>query len=210
MDDLLNFLEETAGTGEIITLAYGGGSRPGQARDLLVASCSDDSIRAIESGARAQKQYKIEKILWVENAQGQRVENQAAAERQRALLPRLESLSEYISLLEAKYENAGWHIHKSDEMFGVGSYFKNGKPKKTPSIAIAFFDPSTEVVWDIEANGLVEKQRSLTGRERPWRVDSWRFKEGKTFGLLYSAMELFMEEVEASNPTETKGMYAGH
>jgi hypothetical protein len=95
-------------------------------------------------------------------------------------------------------------------MLGVGTYFKNGKPRKTPSVAVAFFDRSTDLVWDLEANRTVEVKREPTGSERPWRVDSWRLKEGKSFGLLHSAVEMFLSEVRASDPRRAKGMYAGH
>ncbi|MCX5807747.1 MAG: hypothetical protein NT010_17030 [Proteobacteria bacterium] len=73
-----------------------------------------------------------------------------------------------------------------------------------------FFDRATDSVWDLEMDNLVEVKRELTGRERPWRVDSWRFKQGKSFGLLHSAVELFLTEVRESNPGLAKQMFAGH
>ncbi len=51
--------------------------------------------------------------------------------------------------------------------------------------------------------------REITGRERPWRVDSWRFKEGKTFAQLERAFAVFMTEARASDPTTAKLLWAG-
>ena len=210
MKELIEFLQGIAGTGEIVTIAYGGGSRPGEARQLVVASCSESDFRAYEGTSRQTKQYKIEKVLWAEDGSGRKITSSDNVQVFESALPRLESLDQYAEFLKKEFERAGWYVHRSDGTFGVGTCFKNGKPKKTPSIAISYFDRSSDTVWDLEKNDFVTVKKDLTGRERPWRVDSWRFKEGRAFGSLYSAIELFVEEVRASDPQQAKGMFAGH
>ncbi len=210
MKELIELLKQAAGTGEVMTISYGGGSRSGSPRSLVIATCSDTEFHAIEEGARAQKHYKIEKILWAENSSGMRIENAEAISSFKPPLPSFGSLKEYADHLRPEFEQAGWYIHQTDNTFGVGTCFKNGKPKKTPSIAVAFYDTSRETVWDFDQDDFVEVEKEPSGRERPWRVDSWRFKQGKTFGLLHSAMEMFVEEVRGSSPEEAKGMFAGH
>jgi hypothetical protein len=199
-----------AGTGEIITIAYGGGSRPGEARHLIVASCSDSDFRAYEEGSGQAKQYKIEKVLWAEDSFGRKITTKDHVHTVKSALPKFEALEQYVNFLKKEFESAGWYVHHSDGLFGVGTFFKNGKPKKTPSVAISYIDRSTDLLWDLEKNDLAAVKKEPTGRERLWRVDSWRFKEGKTFGLLHSAIELFVEEVRASDPQQAKGMFAGH
>lgn len=125
-------------------------------------------------------------------------------------VPQYESISSFADEYRDTLAELGWHIHEEVEFFGVGGYFKNGKPRKTPSIAIAFFDRSTEEVYDGTINDFVEVKRELTGRERPWRVDSWRFNEGKTFSSLPSALQLFLQEVRDSDPRDSRGMFASH
>jgi hypothetical protein len=206
--EFIKFLQASIGTGEILSLAYAGGSRPGESREIVVLGMTKDELEGVEQGSSIRKRYKLDKVLWVAPLEGGRIENIRA---QSALhLLRLESLSEYAALLRPELESAGWHIHQDDCSLGVGGFFKNGKPKKTPSIAVRYFDRSTELAWDTELNDFVEVKRELTGRERPWRVDSWRFKEGKAFGELHKAMTVFLEEVRASSAVESSGMFAGH
>jgi len=125
-------------------------------------------------------------------------------------IPQYESISSFADEYRDTLAELGWHIHEEKDFFAVGGYFKNGKPRKTPSVAISFFDRSTEEVFDGTINDFVEVNRELSGRERPWRVDSWRFREGKTFSLLQSALQLFLQEVRDSDHENSKGMFAGH
>lgn len=209
---LVNFLKRAAGTGEVMTIAYNGGSRPGKAREVVILSCSNIDMRVREPGAPEPKLYNYGYIVWAENSSGERVINPMPSQQPqptKEVLPRLKSLLHYIELLKPELQNAGWHVHEDYALFGVGGYFKNGKPKKTPSIAVRYFDRSTVSVWDLETNGPVEVKKELTGRERPWRVDSWRFAAGKTFRELHPAMEVFISEVRATTVSEAGRMCAG-
>ena len=210
MKDLFEFLQRLAGAGELVTLAYSGGSRFGQPRQITITSCSETEFRAYEPGSRIQKQYKIAKILWAEDSTGRRITSKCHVQEFQSVLPEFETLQQYADYLRPELQRAGWYIHEGPNMLGVGTCFKNGKPRKTPSIAVAFFVRSTDLVWDIECDDLVEVKRESTGQERPWRVDSWRFKEGKSFRLLHSAVEMFLSEVRDSDPQLAKGMFAGH
>jgi hypothetical protein len=212
MSALTEFLQQVAGTGEQITIAYGGGSRPGEPRPLYIIACSESEFKAYEGDTRHVKTYKIPKVLWAEDSAGNHVTNEEEHLRSfRVTLPKFESLEEYAAHLRPEFEKAGWHIHSEPNLFGVGVYFKNGKPKKTPSVAIRYFDPKDEDDAFYTSTGMNDASLAsgITGRERPWRVDSWRFKEGKTFKKLHAAMEVFVHEVRASDPKEAKGMFAG-
>ena len=210
MRELIEFLRAASETGNTITVAYGGGSRPGQARQLSIASHTETDLRAYEEGARQAKQYKIAKILWAENSLGERVTNIVSTEVFKSALPQFDTLLQYSAYLKSELASAGWYIYQLDDLLGVGTLFKNGEPKKTPSIAIRYIERSNDVLVDIGEDELVPIKLEPTGIGRPWRVDSWRFKEGKSFGLLHSAMCLFIEEVRASDPQQAKGMFAGH
>ena len=109
-------------------------------------------------------------------------------------------VAELIEHFRSELIGAGWDLYEEEGSFGIATRFKNGKPKKTASVLIRYFDRSTEVVFDLEAEELKTVPRELTGREKPWRVDSWRFKEGKTMAELQRAFAHFMAEARASNP----------
>jgi hypothetical protein len=204
MEQIIDLLRKAVEMGEVITLAYGGGSNPGASRRLIVSSCSVDSFRAFDETQRIAKSFKIEKVLWVKDNSGNEISNEFAAVDPFPKTPKLESLEEDVAMLRPKLVEAGWHIHESDNCFGVGVYFKNGKPKKTPIISISYFLPTMETIYDFEKDDFIEVKKEITGRERPWRVDSYRLSQCKTFGLLHSAMEFFVSEIEASAPISSK------
>lgn len=197
-----------------MTLVYNAGSRPGQARSVVPISVTDDGLVAVEPGSRVNKTYKLDRIASVELANGSRATNEQATPPVVAPalpdVPNLKTLAEYVEHFRAEFIGAGWHLYEEDGSFGIATRFKNGKPKKTPSVMIRYFDRSTEVVFDLEAEELRTIPRELTGRERPWRVDSWRFKEGETVAELERAFALFIAEARASDPATAKGVWSGH
>ena len=210
MNQLIKMLQEAVGTGEIITVAYGGGSRPGQPRQLTVMSCTGTEAHIREIENTTPKQYKFNKVLWVEGSSGQRITSEENTKafianppptHLQSTLPALETLDQYAAHLRCELEQAGWYLHQRPDLLGVGVYLKNGKPKKNPAIAVTYQDRSTETIWDLEKNDFVTRQRETSARDRPWRVDSERFS-GKTFSQLSRAMELFITEVRASSPQQ--------
>ena len=210
MTEMLELLQRAAKTGEVVTLDYSGGSRPGQPRQIVIMSCSTNDLRAYEPDAHTQKQYKIEKILWAEDSSGKRIVTECPMPEPQPSLPVFDTLQQYGDYLRNELREAGWYIHEEPNMLGVGTCFKNGKPKKTPSIAVTFFDTTMDFVWEIEADNVVEEKGNQLGENDLWRVDSWRFKQGRSFGSLYSAMGLFISEVCGSDPRLAKQMFAGH
>jgi len=209
-NELVRFLRSVVGSGEIVTIAYADGSKPGRDREVVPLACSHRELVAVEPSSAIRKRFKINKILWVRTSDGQRIENDEAQEQFAGQPPEFDTLGGYADHYRSQFEASGWYVHESDASLGVGGFFQNGKPKNTPSVLISCFDRSTETVFDFKSGDFVEVQKTRTGRERPWRVDCWRFKEGRSFGSLSPAIRLFLEEVQASRPDSAKGMYAGH
>lgn len=211
MASVTELLRSIAGSGETVTLVYNAGSRPGQARSVIPVSISDDGLVAVELGSRVNKKYRLDRIASVESTSGLRATSEQATPPVLFALPEvpiLEKLGEYVEQFRSELNDAGWHIYEEEGSLGIATRFKNGKPKKTPSVLIRYFDRSTEVVFDPEAKEPKTVPRELTGRERPWRVDSWRFKEGKTLAELQHAFALFLAEARASNPATAKSVWA--
>lgn len=207
MEPFVEALRDACAAGHVLTIAYAGGSNPGTPREVIPLSCSDTQLEARDVHAGIAKQYRLEKILWIE-AGGVRVER--AQPTPSRSLPSLQSLAEYSSHLRDELQSLGWCIHEGETSYAVGGYFKNGKPRRTPSISIAFFDRTTESKYDLATGEPVEVPRDLSGHERPWRVDSWRYKAARTFSSLPTAMWEFYNEVLASDPRDARGMFAGH
>lgn len=175
-------------------------------------SISDNELIAVEPGSRINKTYKLDRIASVELANGQCATNPHAASAQPsaiATVPALNTLAEYIQHFRAELAGVDWYLYEEEDSFGIATRFKNGKPKKTPSVLIRYFDPTEEPNFDLQSGELKTVRRELTGRERPWRVDSWRFKEGKTFARLEHAFAVFLSEARASDPATAKTLWAG-
>lgn len=208
MFSVAELLRTVTGSGQVVTIAYNGGSRPGQARPVVPVSLSDYELVAFEPGSSTNKRYKMALIAWVELSSGLRATN--TVQPFRPDFPRLETLPAYAQQFGPELTAAGWYIYEDETSFGVATCFKSGKPKKTPSVLIRYFDPSTETAFDSESGEEKTVTREITGHERPWRVDSWRFKAGRTFGQLERAFALFIEEVRASDPATAKPIFSGH
>jgi hypothetical protein len=210
MTSIVDLLNRTVGTGEVITITYNGGSRPGQARKVVPISLTNEELIAVEPGSHTNKHYKLNRIALVELSSGQRALNSEAAPPVISAIPTLETLTEYIERFGPEFQAAGWHICQSETSFAIATHFKNGKPRKTPSVSVEYFDPGIETIVDMHSGELTQVMKDLTGRERPWRVDSWRFKQGKSFAQLHRAFELFIEEARASDPATAKVLFSSN
>ena len=199
MNELRQQLDDVIRQGSTIVIRYNGGSRPGEERAVIPLLLSNEELVAREIGQRQGKHFKLAKIASFRLLDGEAVVNPAAISVTISFPPEYETFEEFVPGFEQLAMERRWHIVKDKDYFAVCEFFKNGKPKSTPCISIQFFDRSTETVLDFETGELVEKQRELTGRERPWRVDSKRMGDGKSFSLLPRAAELFMEELRLAN-----------
>ncbi len=204
MQSVADVLRTIAGSGEVVTIVYNAGSRPGQAREVVPLSVSTDELVAVEPGLPTRKHYKLARIASVQLSSAEPTINKQASPAVVSDVPRLATLVAYAQRFGPELRGAGWHVYDSEDFLAVATYFKNGKPKKTPSIAIQYSDPTIETVFDYKTGAVNNTTRELTGRERPWRVDSWRFNAGKSFGDLHRAFEVFMAEVRASHPATAK------
>lgn len=200
----IRILLAAASTGEVITLCYACGRRPGEARRIRVVSVEDDALKAVELDV-GEKTYKLAHIMWVEDSEGVRAPGPAqhAAPTPRPIeAPVFATLPEYAAHFIELWTRRGWHVRSDEQSLSVGTYFKNGKPKKCAAISLQYFGASVQWVWDDDVENMIQREVPLTSQSRPWRVDSWRFSQGKTFKSLEKAAALFLEEVEASDPAQ--------
>jgi hypothetical protein len=201
---LIGLLNAAASSGEVVTLCYAEGSRPGEARRVRVVAVSGDTVKAVELDV-GEKTYKLAHVMWVEDSPGVRessLAQDAALAPQTSGWPVFSTLAEYAAYFRQIWTERGWNVCVDDESLSVGTYFKNGKPRKNAAISLRYFGASVQWVWDDEAGNMVQREVPLTPQSRPWRVDSWRFRQGMTFYSLGKAAALFLAEVEASDPAQ--------
>ena len=197
MQNIIKILQSAIDTGNVVTIVYNGGSKPGQPRELIPLSLNGENLSAREQTSRRAKTFKTQKIASVVLKSGEVAKNTEAipVPPQSELVPNFESFEEYALFLKEKLKGTVFNLSEAENYFAVFDFFKNGKPRKTPSASIQYVDRSTEMVFNFETGDFEEQKHELTGRERPWRVDSKRLSEGKTFSQLQSAVELFLKEV---------------
>lgn len=116
------------------------------------------------------------------------------------LIPRLETIDLYIQKFSQLLTDRGWIVSGDNDNLAVFSKFKNGKVRKGPAVSLVFYDRSTEERLNYDTLEFEVVERQLTGRERPWRVDSWRFGEGQTYSTLKGAMTCFITEALNIDP----------
>ena len=200
MDTLRQALDRLIREGESIVIAYNGGSRPGVERAVIPVLLSADELIARELGQRQAKAYKLDKIASFRSLDGLSTDNPGASALSVSSVPDFETFDEYVPFFELLAEERRWHVVKQANYFAICGHFKNGKPKtKSPTASIQFIDRSTTTVVDISSGEILEQRHEVTGRERPWRVDSKRMGDGKAFGLLQRASALFVEELLAAS-----------
>jgi hypothetical protein len=206
MQTLVELLRAVAGSGEIVAIGYNAGSRPGAVREVVPLRVSGSELVATDPNSDVEKRYKLEFISSLQLSSGESVENPAvrpAAPRGPVWpdVPTFETLREYADHFVDEFRAAGWYVHRSETLLGVGGFYKNGNPRKSPSISIWFSDRSTETVFDWESGEMKSVIRQLTGRERPWSVMSSRPGSAKSLSRLPDAFAAFLAEVRAASPS---------
>lgn len=203
-DKIRDVVNAAMTNGELVRFAYGGGSSPGLSREAVISSVAEEHFRAIAVGER-EKDFLFRRVMWLELSDGARYTNRSpeicadppvgfsAAEFE------TENLGVYVVDLQSEFETTGWFVESDERSMSVHTRFKNGTPKKTPSVSIGYAAPS-RTYWDVDVGDIVTVSVERTKLHRPWRVSSWRYKEAKAFGILRRAMSEFVCEVRACKP----------
>jgi hypothetical protein len=201
MVTILEVITQAIKANQEISIVYNGGSRPGQERHVTPLSLNGDNLIVFEFGSYVRKTYKLQKIASIAAPDHAVIKNDNAIQPEISDIPYLSSLQEYIEHFKKELVDYGWYLRESESSFSVASYFKNGKPRKSETIIIRYYDPSMQTIFDYQTGEMTTAKKELTGRERPWSVVDYRLNEnGRTFGLLKNAFLFFMERARTHVP----------
>jgi len=202
MSSIVELLTAAQQAKAVVTIVYNGGSRPGEPRPIVPVRIQGLAVFARVPGLPQEKTFKLDKIAQVTLDDGQSADNLAAKQLETSAVPAFSALGEYAIYLKPQYETRGWFVFHdvTEQMFGVGRFLKNGTPRKRPVIWLQFMDRSQESTLDINTGEIVVREKHLTGRERPWRIDSELRPQGKAFSRLQEAFAFFANEVDTANP----------
>lgn len=186
---------------EHVQLVYNGGSYPGEERPLIPVRLSSDQLIAKEPGLDVLKPFTLRKIESLALKDGTFAVNEEAEPLVQRSTPYYVSLDEYIAYFRPKLAAAGWNVFEGPELLGVGRFTNGGKPRKHPCVAIKFMDRTVQEKLDIQSGELFIEHKELTGRERPWRVESESEVQAKAFADLQRAIEFFAQQVAKTSPS---------
>ena len=186
-------LREAIATGEILTIAYHGGSQPGGKRQIAPIRIENDLVRARCYISGKAKAFRIKKIQVYENDV---LISRWDSEEESTPVSTYSNLPDVLDAHEAALFSLGWHVIAGDESISLFRKFKNGKPLKHPDVAIQYLETIEDGYYDDELNYHSEVKK----RARPW-VISLR-KGGTSFSRLDRAAERFVLEARKHAPIQ--------
>jgi predicted DNA-binding transcriptional regulator YafY len=170
----LALIQEAIGSGVILSIRYDGGSDPGSYRDIQPNKITDTMVWAYCHTSKAVKQFALSKIGSVTSVPKGRVPSEIWTPKSN--IPRYEDLVSYFNEVVTKWKSDVWNCHYSGDedvhSIEVIEQFKNGKPRKTPSISLGYEKWAVDFVLmqngDLVTQrvGLKSKQFSVRGKGR--------------------------------------------
>ena len=177
-------------TGEILTIIYQGGRHPGAARQIQPFQIEDNKIRALDIESGMRKQFIISKIEITDESALQQEYVPDIYHRESVSV---EDLIEYHS---EKMKKLGWVVVAADNKIELFLRFKNGKPRKTPSVGIYYQENVLDYFDDSEGEEAVAVYRKS---KRPW------YAGGKSFKNPQHAFQAFIDEAVKHAPPPADG-----
>ena len=176
-------VDAAIGSGEILTVRYGGGRQPGATRQIQPRARDEQFAEALCIATEIVKRYRLDKI---------EIMPPSSALTYDPLKPRQfegHTLPDFVAAVRGDLEGLGWVVSAAESEVNVMRRFKNGKPMKTPDVTLRF----SAFVFDLyaEADGTLREESRPS--KRPWYAGSGKKKRFSTFTTLPPAASLFMQ-----------------
>ncbi|SFM71893.1 WYL domain-containing protein [Marinobacter pelagius] len=186
--DISEVLQEAAQNGEVLTIAYHGGSQPGAKRQIAPIKVKDDKLRARCFSSESVKVFRIDKI---EILEGDAAESYTAPTPS----PKFKDIEDLVAHHLENFKKKGWTVDVSEESLLLFDHFKNGKPRKTPALSLFYEKYTSELYWD----GEEDSDFACVEREKPWSVSARR-KIFSAFKHFHKAADRFLTLESQSSP----------
>lgn len=191
-------ISEAIGTGELITIIYHGGSQPGTVREIFPLQINDNMVQARCYSSNKVKTFDINKIEISPNQLTESATWDVDAKHPYAF----ESIKHAYEGLKNDLENLGWNVQFTENGMGdhavlsIHDFFKNGKVRKTPKVAIGYSSFITNFDYGVDSGDFIETTKKSA---RPYSVGSI------SFGKIERGIERFMSEVRKLSPQQPSG-----
>ncbi|MDP3718822.1 MAG: hypothetical protein Q8T13_13740 [Acidobacteriota bacterium] len=182
-------LIEAARAGEILAVEYAGGSQPGAVREIAPVVVAGDYVVARDLACGFDKTYRVDKITIRDSMDaGPRYVPGLVIEPRRTYL----TIEDVIAAHGRQLNALGWPMNATPNALQLLELGKHGKLKKAPVVAILHEPITVDFFDDFDGAGV---QRGVSRpSKRPFHVYSKHLGETRTFGILDSAVRLFLKE----------------
>lgn len=184
-------LERAAGTGEVIRIAYHGGSQPGSIREITPIAVTDTDLVAHDLASGSRKVFKLARVE-IPNS------TVSAPTYDPTLSPPPEETRPIKAIFQARLgelEALGWHVQVSENAIGLHRFFKNGKPRKTPDVHLVYEEFTTDLFVELGGQQTEDTRKS----KLPYHVRSERVPT-RSFARVSSAVAAFWDEARHLAP----------
>lgn len=178
-------LKEACECGEVLRIRYHGGTQPGTVREIYPVQVMSERIMARCLASNAEKMFIVDKIELCPDADL----TYKAQVRAKQKVVSYRDIAEFYADCKAELESLGWHIDVDSDGISLCEYFKNGKPRKTPTVSLTYSPFVCEMYVSADGRIHEEERESL----RPWAVRAKNMNT-RTFKSLGSAAIVFMEQ----------------
>lgn len=180
-------LKQAIQTGEVLTVAYEGGTQPGTTRQIHPLKLHNDKVRAYCYSSKAEKDFFIAKIKPQPPGTETSYEDLAGDGS-------LDSVEAFKSAYLYRFKARGWTIDHTDDYVKLFDHFKNKKPRKTPALTLSYEPTYSEIDWLSEDDKTITHQRL-----KPWTVST---RNGSSqFSSLQRALAKFIILERQLSPT---------
>jgi len=182
-------------SGEVLTVKYHGGSRPGAVRQILPVSFSGDKVRARCLTSNATKLFRMDKIEIVDSTE----EPDWGSRPPETPKPEFKNVEDVCTKYRGDLEGLGWTVVTEGEAFALFRCYKNGRRLKWPTVSLCYEEEYlAECYIDLDGS----EHDDIKPRVRPWIVRGKGGRHVAAYKTLDRAAATFMEQarLQAPNP----------
>ena len=184
---VLNRLQEAQERGEVLRIKYHGGTQPGAVREIYPVRIMGERIIARCLASNAEKTFIVEKI---ELCESEELSYQLGAHSLGPDEVGYESYAEFCDLHKTELAELGWHVNIEPDCISLHRFFKNGKPRKSSDVSLAYEEYTYDTVIDLGGATHTENARKSL---RPWSVRAKNMNT-RVFKYLSKATAAFLEQ----------------
>lgn len=188
MSNVIDLLGEAVRSGQILTIRYHGGSKPGALREVMPIQMTGQKAKCRYFTSNAVKDFMIDKIEVVD---GTLTAESGVVWNASPLPPEFETVLQIFDALKPKLEAINWAVEYSSDdngdYLGLFVRLKNGSRRKHPKILLSYEHYAYDLV--VLPDGSISRE-NVRPRTRPWGL---RAATTKTWSTSPKAVAALLE-----------------